>query len=75
MIRRLAVCRELSTRRLRITRDAIQLRRGETVLMAQAALVRCALFVVSLIQAFEGFATDQAGNKSRLVEGRAQPGP
>src|ERR1043166_3021860 len=60
MIRRLAVCRELSTRRWRITRDPIQMARRETVLMAQAALVRCALLIVQLVEAFEGLAAHQA---------------
>ena len=54
MMRRLAVCRELSTRRLRITRDPIQVRRGEPVLMAQAALVLGTLFIVELVEAFPG---------------------
>src|SRR5215475_8201055 len=73
MMRRLAVCRELSTRRLRITRDPIQLTRGETVLVAQAALVLCALFMVQLVEAFQGLAADQAGDKTRFVEGRGRP--
>ena len=74
MMRRLAVCRELSTRRLRITRDPIQLRRGETVLVAQAALVRCALFIVKLVETFEGLTADQTGDKTGFVEGRVRPG-
>jgi hypothetical protein len=39
---------------LRITRDPIKLRRGETVLVAQAALVLGALFIVELVEAFPG---------------------
>ena len=35
-----------------LRRDSIELRRGETVLMAQAALVLGALFVVELVEAF-----------------------
>ena len=74
MMRRLAVCREPSTRRLRITRDPIQVRRRETVLVAQAASVRCALFLVQLVEAFQGLAADQTGDKTGFVEGRARPG-
>ena len=57
-----------------LRRDPIQMVRGETVLMAQAALVRCALFIVKLVEAFEGLAADQAGDKPGLGEGRARPG-
>jgi hypothetical protein len=52
---------------LRITRDPIQLWRGETVLVAQAALVLCALFIVKLVEAFKGLAADQTGDKTRFV--------
>jgi hypothetical protein len=54
---------------LRITRDPIQLRRGEPVLVAQAALVRCALFIIELVEAFKGLAADQAGDKPWLGAG------
>jgi hypothetical protein len=54
---------------LRITRDPIQVRRGEAVLVAQAALVLCALFMVELVEAFKGLAADQAGGKTRFVAG------
>ena len=37
-----------------LRRDPIQLWRGEPVLVAQAALVRCALLVVELVEAFPG---------------------
>ena len=57
-----------------LRRDPIQVRRGETVLMAQATLVRCALLVVKLVEAFEGLAADQTGDKPGLGEGRARPG-
>ena len=35
-----------------LRRDPIQLRRGETVLVAQAALVGCPLLLVELVEAF-----------------------
>ena len=74
-MRRLAVCRELSTRRLRITRDPIQLRRSEAVLMTETTLVLGTLFIVELVEAFPGgSAADQAGDKTGFVEGRARPG-
>ena len=46
-----------------LRRDPIQLRRGATMLVAQAALVRCALFIIKLVEAFERLAADQAGDK------------
>ena len=39
------------------------------MLVAQAALVRCALLVVELVEAFKGLAADQAGDKTRFVAG------
>src|SRR5215472_553168 len=53
-----------------LRRDPIELRRGEPVLVAQAALVCCALFVIELVEAFEGLAADQAWDKPGFVAGR-----
>ena len=39
------------------------------MLVAQAALVLCTLFIVELVEAFEGLAADQAGDKPRFVAG------
>ena len=39
------------------------------MLVAQAALVLCALFIVQLVEAFEGLAADQAGDKTGFVAG------
>ena len=54
-----------------LRRHAIQMARGETVLMAQAALMLSASLVVMLIYAFDGFAAHQSWNKPRLVAGES----
>ena len=40
------------------------------MLVAQAALVRCALFIVQLVEAFKGLAADQAGDKTGFGAGQ-----
>src|ERR1051326_8795493 len=52
-----------------LRRDPIQVWRRETVLVAQAALVGCALLVVPLVEAFEGLAADQTGDKPWFIAG------
>ena len=57
-----------------LRRDPIQVRRGKTVLMAEAALMLSALFIVELVEAFERLPADQTGDEPWLGEGRARPG-